>query len=189
MVVELVTVSCPASTRTRRATFVPERYGFVRVRQWSDMPVIVLSAKALERRKVAALDGGANDYVTKPFGFAESEARIRSAVRDHRPGEAPQTNELVVGDLAFDLVHHQVVQKGKTVVLTAKEFDLLAYLARHVGKLCPHEMILASVWGEGYGYGTESLRVYIFRLRRKLGYLDGHLLRARSGLYYSLLGD
>ncbi|MHB8506658.1 MAG: response regulator transcription factor, partial [Acidimicrobiales bacterium] len=96
-----------------------------RVRTWSDVPIIVLSATGLESRKVAALDGGADDYVTKPFGMAELEARIRAALRHRRPEEGEAT-QLAVGDLSVDLLHHQVLVGGRDVELTAREFDLVA---------------------------------------------------------------
>ena len=158
-----------------------------RIRQWSDVPVIMLSAIGLEDRKVAALDGGANDYVTKPFGMAELEARIRTAIRDRRPAGEPNGGELLtVGGLELDLVHHQARLDGEPVALTAREFDLLAYLARHAGKLCTHQMILGHVWGGEYARETEYLRVYIYRLRRKLADPDGRFLRTTPGIGYSL---
>jgi two-component system KDP operon response regulator KdpE len=160
-----------------------------RIRQWSEVPIIVLSAIGLESRKVAALDGGANDYVTKPFGMAELEARIRTAIRDHRSDGTPKGDQLVVGELEFDLVHHQVMREGKLIELTAREFDLLAYLARHVGKVCTHQMILEHVWGPDYGSEAEYLRVYVYRLRRKLGDVGGHQLRTSPGIGYSLSAD
>jgi two-component system KDP operon response regulator KdpE len=157
-----------------------------RVRRWSDVPVIVLSATGLEERKVAALDGGADDYVTKPFGMAELEARIRAALR-HRPAEAAPGEEVVTaGSLAVDLVHHQATRDGEPVDLTARELDLLAYLARNVGKVCTHQMILRQVWGSEYGSETEYLRVYVYRLRRKLGDPDGRLVRTAPGIGYAL---
>ncbi len=157
-----------------------------RVRQWSDVPVIVLSATGLEERKVAALDGGADDYVTKPFGMAELEARIRAALR-HRPAEVTPGDEVVTtGSLAVDFVHHQVSLDNQTVDLTAREFDLLAFLARNVGKVCTHRMILSQVWGSEYGSETEYLRVYVYRLRRKLGDPEGRLVRTAPGIGYAL---
>src|ERR1700733_5079868 len=123
-----------------------------RIRQWSDVPIIILSAAGSESRKVAALDGGADDYVTKPFGMAELEARIRTAVRHRRPvsGE-PEPMSLAVGLLELDLVHHEARFRGKPVELTSKEFDVLAFLARNAGRTCTHQMILSAVWGSGYG--------------------------------------
>jgi two-component system KDP operon response regulator KdpE len=157
-----------------------------RIRQWSDVPIMILSAVGLEDRKVAALDGGANDYVTKPFGMAELEARIRSAIRNRRPPHADESGVLVVGPLELDLVHHQASLDGDRVSLTAKEFDLLAFLARHAGKVCTHQMILGQVWGGEYASESEYLRVYVYRLRRKLGDAQGRILRTAPGIGYSL---
>jgi two-component system KDP operon response regulator KdpE len=158
-----------------------------RIRQWTQVPVIVLSATGSEDRKVAALEGGADDYVTKPFGMAELEARIRTALR-HRPMAAGPGDEarLVAGELELDLVHHEARRAGAPVELTAREFDLLAYLARHAGKVCTHQMIVRQVWGGSYGGETDSLRVHVYRLRRKLGDPEGRLLQTAPGVGYSL---
>ena len=156
-----------------------------RIRQWSEVPIIVLSATGIESRKVTALNGGANDYVTKPFGTSELEARIRVAIRDHRHDGGPQSDHLVVGELELDLLHHQATCNGEKIELTAREFDLLSYLARHAGNVCTHQMILGSVWGTGYGDEAEYLRVYMYRLRRKLGD-SGRLLRTSPGIGYSI---
>ncbi len=160
-----------------------------RLRQWSTVPIIVLSAIGIEDRKVAALDGGANDYVTKPFGMAELEARIRAALRDHRAGDSRGDSRLRVGMLELDCAHHEATLGERSVSLTAKEFDLLAYLARHAGKVCTHQMILGAVWGGSYGSEAESLRVYVSRLRRKLDDTEGRLLRTAPGIGYSLSAD
>jgi two-component system KDP operon response regulator KdpE len=157
-----------------------------RIRQWSEVPIVVLSATGLEHRKVAALDGGADDYVTKPFGMAELEARIRAALRRRR-SEHEAASVLAVGPLELDLVHHQASLAGENLELTSREFDLLAYLARHAGKVCTHQMILSEVWGGGYGE-AESLRVHVYRLRRKLG-RAGTLLHTAPGIGYSLSTD
>ena len=158
-----------------------------RVRQFSAVPIIVLSATAGEERKVAALDLGADDYITKPFGMAELEARLRVALRrGPRPSDSP--SELVVGDLTVDLVHHMASVGGRDLDLTAKEFDLLVFLARHAGKVCTHHMILAGVWGPGYGSESQYLRVYAHRLRRKLGDA-GTMLRTQPGVGYQLVAD
>ena len=156
-----------------------------RIRGWSDVPIVVLSADGLEARKVAALDLGADDYVIKPFGMAELEARIRTALRHRRSGDASDT-ELTVGDLRIDLVHHQAHRGDRDLELTVRELELLAYLARHAGKVCTHQMILAAVWGGEYGGEAESLRTYVYRLRRKLDDPDGLLVRTSPGIGYSL---
>jgi two-component system KDP operon response regulator KdpE len=160
-----------------------------RVRQWSAVPIIVLSAAGTEDRKVAALDAGADDYVTKPFGMAELEARLRAALRRSARSSADDTpTEITVGRVDVDLVHHMARLDGQALDLTAREFDLLAYLARHAGKVCTHQMILRDVWGSAYGSEAHYLRVYAHRLRRKLGDA-GHLLRTQPGIGYQLLED
>jgi two-component system, OmpR family, KDP operon response regulator KdpE len=157
-----------------------------RIRSWSEVPVIVLSATALEDRKVAALDAGANDYVTKPFGMAELEARIRTALRHGSALSAPEEGLLTVGPIELDLVHYQVSVAGEPVDLTAREFELLAFLARHAGKTCTHQMVLRQVWGDSYGAEADYLRVYVYRLRKKLGKKGGPLLRTSPGIGYCL---
>ena len=162
-----------------------------RVREFSNVPIVVLSAYGDERRKVEALDSGADDFVTKPFGMAELEARLRvalrhAAARSHGP-ERPTTID--VGDLEVDLVHHMATMSGSALQLTAKEFELLAYLARHAGKVCTHHMILKDVWGPGYGAKSNYVRVYTHRLRKKMGDEDGRLLKTVPGVGYRLVAD
>jgi two-component system, OmpR family, KDP operon response regulator KdpE len=163
-----------------------------RVREFSNVPIVVLSAYGDERRKVEALDSGADDFVTKPFGMAELEARLRVALRHAAAqsdgGERPTTID--VGDLEVDLVHHMAMMSGAALQLTAKEFELLAYLARHAGKVCTHHMILKDVWGPGYGAESNYVRVYTHRLRRKMGDEEGRLLKTVPGVGYQLVaGD
>jgi two-component system KDP operon response regulator KdpE len=163
-----------------------------RVREFSNVPIVVLSAYGDERRKVEALDSGADDFVTKPFGMAELEARLRvalrhAAARSHGP-ERPTTID--VGDLEVDLVHHMATMSGSALQLTAKEFELLAYLARHAGKVCTHHMILKDVWGPGYGAESNYVRVYTHRLRKKMGDEEGRVLKTVPGVGYQLVaGD
>ena len=157
-----------------------------RIRAWSSVPIIVLSATVAEARKVAALDEGADDYVTKPFGMAELEARIRAALR-HRGGPEEETpSELVLEPLVVDLVHREARVDGERLRLTARELDLLAFLTRHTGRVCTHEMILKGVWGEGYGREREYLRAYVHRLRHKLGAASGLVITTVPGIGYSL---
>jgi two-component system KDP operon response regulator KdpE len=159
-----------------------------RIRQWSDVPVIVLSADGSEDRKIASLDGGADDYMTKPFGMGELDARLRVALR-HRAlvdGEE-EAQEISVGPLGLDLVHHEARMGGQPVALTTREFALLVYLARHAGKISTHHMILEHVWGPHYGTETQYLRVYVYRLRRKLGDEKGALIRTIPGVGYQLV--
>ncbi len=159
-----------------------------RIRQWSRVPVIVLSAAASESRKVVALDAGADDYVTKPFGMAELEARLRVALRRTVRESADGPSTVTVGRVEVDLAHHTALLDGTALDLTGKEFDLLAYLARHRGKVCTHQMILRDVWGAAYGSEAHYLRVYAHRLRRKLGDA-GHLLRTQPGVGYQLVEE
>jgi two-component system KDP operon response regulator KdpE len=161
-----------------------------RLRQWTDVPVIVLSALDSEDRKVLALDSGADDYVTKPFGMQELEARLRVALRHSAardPSSAPAT--LTVGPIHVDVASRTVKVGGSAIELTAREFDLLAYLARNAGKVCTHRTILREVWGPGYGNETHYLRVYASRLRRKLGDEGGPLLRTNPGVGYQLVDE
>jgi two-component system KDP operon response regulator KdpE len=155
------------------------------------VPIVVLSAYGDERRKVEALDSGADDFVTKPFGMAELEARLRVALRHAaaRRDGAERFTTLQVGDLEVDLVHHMATLSGSDLELTSKEFELLAYLARHAGKVCTHHMILKDVWGPGYGAESNYVRVYTHRLRKKLGDDDGRLLKTIPGVGYQLLAD
>ena len=161
-----------------------------RLRQWTEVPVIVLSALDSEDRKVLALDSGADDYVTKPFGMQELEARLRVALRHAaaRDRSAPAA-VLTIGPIRVDL-NSRIVEVNRTPVeLTAREFDLLAYLARNAGKVCTHRTILREVWGPGYGNEAHYLRVYASRLRRKLGEQGGPLLRTNPGVGYQLVDE
>jgi two-component system KDP operon response regulator KdpE len=135
------------------------------LRTWSSAPVIVLSAVGDESEKVAALDAGADDYVTKPVGIDELLARLRAALRRAGPAGEPV---LTVGDLEVDLEHREVRVAGSPVHLTPHEFDLLRYLARNEGKLLTHRMILQEVWGPGYADAKNILHVNVSQLRRKL---------------------
>ena len=141
-----------------------------RIREWSTVPIIVLSADGTEDRKVEVLDRGANDYMTKPFGMNELLARVRVALRHSAD---PQQSELDAGPLHLDLVHHEARMSGAVVELTNREFAFLAYLAQNAGKVCTHRMVLEAVWGPRYLRATRYLREYAYRLRRKLGDQDG----------------
>ncbi len=140
-----------------------------RMRQWSKAPIIVVTANGAEDRKITALDEGADDYVTKPFSMPELLARLRVAVRHHRE-LAPFMDDrpLVVGDLVVDPADHRVTVAGRPVDLTPKEFDFLALLARHQGRVLTHRHILQQVWGPEAAGRTEYLRTYANQLRRKL---------------------
>jgi len=157
-----------------------------RIRTWSDVPIVVLSADGTEDRKVDALNQGADDYMTKPFGMRELSARIRVALRHHGPPADGQPPELDVGDLHLDLVHCEASRDGRALDLTPREFDFLAYLARHAGKVCTRRMILENVWGPGYGRELHYLKVYAYRIRRKLGDESGQLLQSDPAVGYRL---
>jgi len=135
------------------------------LRTWTAAPVIVLSAVGDESAKVAALDAGADDYVTKPFGIDELLARLRAALRRV---DVTQEPVLTVGDLTVDLEKRSVTVAGQRVQLTPHEFDLLALLARNPGKLLTHATILREVWGPQYGRESNYLHVYVSQLRRKI---------------------
>ena len=138
-----------------------------RLREKSDVPIIVLSVRGEERTKVEALDAGADDYVTKPFGMDELLARIRAALR-RQPVDDLQTRVLEVGEFRIDLDAHVVTRGGEELRLTPKEFDLLAHLVRNAGKVLTHRSLLGAVWGGDYTEQHEYLRVFIGQLRKKI---------------------
>ena len=139
-----------------------------RVRTNSTMPIIVLSVKGEERTKVRALDVGADDYVTKPFGMNELLARVRANLR-RLPEAEPEAAEVIEeGDFLIDVGAHTLRIRGKEVRLTPKEFDLLVFLARHRGKVVTHRALLSAVWGANATEQPEYLRVFVGQLRKKL---------------------
>jgi two-component system KDP operon response regulator KdpE len=135
------------------------------LRTWSTAPVIVLSAVGDEREKVAALDAGADDYVTKPVGIDELIARLRAVLRRATPSAEPV---LTIGELELDLEKRELRVAGKPVHLTPHQFDLLRVLALNEGKLLTHRAILQEVWGPGYGSESNLLHVHVSQLRRKI---------------------
>ena len=135
------------------------------LRTWTEAPVIVLSAVGEEREKVAALDAGADDYVTKPFSVDELLARLRAVLRRSVPSHEPVID---VGGLRIDVAERVVTQGGERVKLTPHEFDLLRVLAQHRGKLLTHRMLLREVWGPAYQVEAHYLHVYVSHLRRKI---------------------
>jgi two-component system KDP operon response regulator KdpE len=139
-----------------------------RIREWSDVPILVLSVRQSETEKVAALDAGANDYVVKPFGIAELLARVRALLRGRAQQGTAAPTEIVVGDLTVDLARHEVRLAGDPVRLTRKEFDLLRVLAQNVGRILTHGQILREVWGKAHEHDTQYLRVFVSQLRHKL---------------------
>jgi two-component system KDP operon response regulator KdpE len=147
---------------------LPDRHGSEvcrELRGWSKAPILVLSAVGDEAEKVAALDAGADDYVTKPFGTDELLARLRAALRRTAPETGPV---LRIGELVIDLDKRAVTFAGEPVALTPNEFDLLGLFARNEGKLMTHPAILREVWGPAYDAESHYLHVYVSQLRRKL---------------------
>jgi two-component system KDP operon response regulator KdpE len=138
------------------------------IRKWSQVPVLVLSVRADEAGKVAALDAGAQDYVVKPFGVRELLARLRSLLRDHA-AQGQHTSLIEISDLRIDAAAHSVKKAGIALRLTRKEFDLLWMLASQAGRLVTQTMILRTIWGPAHTDDSQYLRVYIRQLRAKIG--------------------
>src|SRR6201993_3155440 len=138
------------------------------LRTKSQVPIVVLSVKGEERTKVRALDAGADDYITKPFGMNELLARVRANLRRVHPAETPAGGSVDAGDFHIDLDAHTVKVRGREVRLTPKEFDLLTYLARHHGKVVTHRALLSAVWGPNSTEQPEYLRVFVGQLRKKI---------------------
>ncbi len=138
------------------------------LREWSQVPVLVLSVRASEGEKVLALDGGANDYVTKPFGIREFLARVRVLLRQAAQGESPEAS-VAVGPLQVDFAYRRVTLEGAEVALTRKEYAVLAALARHLGRVVTQQQLLKDIWGPTHVEDTHYLRVVVGHLRQKLG--------------------
>lgn len=160
-----------------------------RIREWTDVPIVVLTAEGADEVKVTALDVGADDYVTKPFSTPELLARLRVALR-HRRRSVPHLldqPELEVGNLVVDIPHHEVRVNGAVLDLTPKEFGFLEMLARHPGRVLTHRMLLEAVWGEGYSTETHYLRVYASQLRKKLDGRSAPTILTEPGVGYRLV--
>ena len=158
-----------------------------RLRTWTGVPVVVLTAAGSERDKVTALDLGADDYVTKPFGMAELLARVRVALRHGRAATAGRPPRIEVGDVVIDLDAGLVTRAGRKVHLTRTEYRLLEVLATNAGRLCTHRFLLERVWGPGYQDESQYLRVYVASLRKKLDSpADPQLLLTEPGMGYRL---
>ncbi|HSX72423.1 MAG TPA: response regulator, partial [Pseudomonas sp.] len=138
------------------------------LREWSQVPVLVLSVRASEGEKVLALDGGANDYVTKPFGIQEFLARVRALLRQGGSGE-PQEAAVDSGPLRVDFAYRRVSLDGAEVALTRKEYAVLAMLARHLGRVVTQQQLLKEIWGPSHVEDSHYLRVVVGHLRQKLG--------------------
>ncbi len=148
---------------------IPEMNGIEvcrEVRKVSAIPIIVLSVKGEEKTKVEALDAGADDYITKPFGMDELLARVRVALR--RAPSEKETSKLEAGDFLIDLATHRAVVRGLEVHLTPKEFELLSHFVKNHGKIMTHRSLLAAIWGGNFTEQTEYLRVFVGNLRKKI---------------------
>jgi two-component system, OmpR family, KDP operon response regulator KdpE len=139
-----------------------------RLREWTQVPILVLSVREGEQDKVAVLDAGADDYLTKPFGIEELLARVRVALRHATQAQGSAEAVVQVGDVTIDLSRHVVTRSGEEVRLTPTEYDLLAYLAVNAGRVLTHSSILQHVWGSAESNNVEYLRVYMMQLRKKL---------------------
>lgn len=162
------------------------------LREWSDVPVMVLSVRASEVQKVDALDGGANDYVTKPFGIQEFLARVRALLRQPRAGSGVAGAEeptVSVGPLTIDLAERRVTLAGTAIELTRKEYSLLAQLAHHPGRVITQQQLLKDIWGPSHVHDTHYLRIVVGHLRQKLGDdpTAPRLIHTEVGVGYRLL--
>lgn len=155
-----------------------------RLREWSEMPIIVLSAVGEEEAKVRALAAGADDYVTKPFGPSELVARLQAALRRAPGGDEEPTIE--IGALTVSLAAHSVSRDGEDVHLTPTEFQLLAALVRNRGRLMTHRALLSEVWGPAWGNDTATLRTHVANLRRKIESDEEELIRTDPGVGYRI---
>jgi two-component system KDP operon response regulator KdpE len=138
------------------------------IRETSEVPIVVLSVRDAERDKVHALDAGADDYVTKPFGIQELLARIRAALRRNPALAGAERQNVINADLTIDFAARRVIVRGKRIRLTPKEFDLLRLLMDHPNRPVPHRKLLQTVWGPDYGDEVEYLRVLVNQLRKKI---------------------
>ncbi|MFI7868253.1 response regulator [Ectopseudomonas khazarica] len=161
-----------------------------RLREWSQVPVLVLSVRASEGEKVLALDGGANDYVSKPFGIQEFLARVRVLLRQGQVREALPAN-IVCGGLNIDLAYRRVSVEGGEVALTPKEYAVLALLGQHLGRVVTQQQLLRDIWGPSHVGDSHYLRVVVGHLRQKLGDDPAapRYLITEAGVGYRLRGD
>ncbi|WP_244813853.1 two-component system response regulator KdpE [Caballeronia sp. Lep1P3] len=160
------------------------------LRSWSEVPVIVLSARTQEEQKVAALDAGADDYLTKPFGVSELMARIRAHLRRRNQAAGSETPVVNFGDVSVDLALRRVTRDGETVHLTPTEYRLLATLVRDAGRVLTHRHLLREVWGPSHVESPHYLRIYMAHLRQKLerdAAQPEHIV-TETGVGYRLVG-
>ena len=160
-----------------------------RIREWSQTPIIILSARGADDDKVIALDAGANDYLTKPFSVAELFARIRVALRSVQHN--PAASVVIIGDLTIDIASHRVIRGQTDVRLTKTEFKMLALMARNLGKVLTHTQLLREVWGPEYEGELHYLRVYAQQIRTKIEEdpTQPKLLITETGIGYRLRAE
>jgi two-component system KDP operon response regulator KdpE len=171
---------------------LPDKEGhevLAELRQWSHVPVVMLSVRDAESEKVKALDAGANDYVTKPFGIQELMARLRALMRN-RQGEPEATQRYDDGRLTIDLSRREVFLDGAVLSLTRKEFAVLALLLRHAGRVVTQQQLLRDIWGATHTHDSHYLRIVVGKLRQKLGDdpASPRWLKTEPGVGYRFLG-
>lgn len=160
----------------------------LQVREWSQVPIIVLTARDQEQEKIEALDAGADDYVTKPFSMGELMARMRVCLR--RMAQVEDEPVLTCGGLAVDLLQRTVTVDGREVKLTPTEYEIIKVMAQHAGRVLTHKQLLKAVWGSDYNNDTHYIRVYIGQLRRKIeaDSAQPRYIITESGVGYRLMG-
>jgi len=163
-------------------TFIKE------AKMFSDVPIMVVSARDIESEKIEALEMGADDYLTKPFSIGELIARIKALTRRVREKDESIQNEITIGKLTINLLNKTVMLDSKPVKLTKKEFELLALFAKNRGKVLTHTFVLENVWGRGYGKETHYLRVFMAQLRKKIEENPSmpHYIVTESGMGYRM---
>lgn len=162
-----------------------------RLREWTSVPIIILSARGQEQDKIAALDAGADDYLTKPFSVGELMARVRVALRHSNHGQPANEPRFESGGLVVDFERHLVTLDGDEVRLTPIEFKLVAELARHAGKVLTHTHLLRAVWGPAFEDATHTLRVHMGAIRQKIEPEPSRpkFIRTETGVGYRLISD
>ncbi|MDR7868346.1 MAG: response regulator [Sporomusaceae bacterium] len=158
------------------------------IREWSDVPIIILTAREQEQEKIDTLDAGADDYLTKPFGVGELMARMRVSLR--RAAHSEDEPVIHCGDLAVDLAQRRVTVDAREIKLTPTEYDIIKALAQHAGKVLTHKQLLKLVWGSNFNEDTHYIRVYISQLRRKIeeNPTQPKYIVTESGVGYRLIG-